>query len=222
VNRQNVLLGLIGLAVVALCAVGYFVFFGGSSSAVTDGPSANRLQITSHDRALGSPDAPIQMVEYAAPSCPVCAGFDTQIFPFVKKNYIDTGKVYYVFRVYPLRSADVAAEAMARCLPKENYFSFIDMLYRNQDKWDPDGYQIPDVHAALVAMGATAGMSAQQVDTCIDNTAQQTQIAAIGQDAQTKYGISGTPSFLVNGQLRVGMSTEDDWKAYLDGLLAKK
>jgi protein-disulfide isomerase len=222
VNRQTTLVGLIVLAAAALGAVGYFVFYGSSSSAIADGHDANRLQITSRDRALGSPDAPIQMVEYAAPSCPVCAGFDTQIFPFVKKAYIDTGKVYYVFRVYPLRSADVAAEAMARCLPKENYFSFIDMLYRNQSKWDPDGYQIPDVHAALVAMGSAAGMSAGQVDACINDTAQQNRIAAIGQDAQAKYGINGTPSFLVNGQLRVGMSTEEDWKAYLEGLLAKK
>ncbi len=133
VNRQAILVGLIVLAIMALGTVGYFVFYGGSPSTDTGGQDANRLQITSHDRAQGSPDAPIQMVEYAAPSCPVCAGFDTQIFPFVKKNYIDTGKVYYVFRVYPLRSADIAAEAMERCLPKENYFPFIDMISRNQD-----------------------------------------------------------------------------------------
>jgi len=223
VTRQQLLIGLVALAAVAIGIAAWFKFAGDTNSGtLAAGNDKFGIALTARDRAQGSPKAPILMVEYAAPSCPVCAGFDMQIFPQLKQKYIDTGKVYYVFRVFPLRAVDVAAESIARCLPSENYFSFIDMLYRNQPKWDPDGYDIPDVHAALIRMGAFAGMGAQEVDACIGNQAQATQIAQIGQDGQTKYGINATPSFIVNGELRVGPSTWADWQDYLDTLLAKK
>jgi len=223
VSRKQLLIGLVALAVVALGVAGYFFFFADSSSGTltADGGKFG-IALTSSDRAQGSPKAPILMVEYAAPTCPVCAAFDMRIFPLLKQNYIDTGKVYYVFRVFPLQAADVAAEAIARCLPAENYFPFIDMLYHNQSKWDPDGYDIPDVRGALVQMSSVAGMNAQEANSCIDNTAEQAQAAKIGQDAQTKYGINSTPSFIINGQLRVGLSTWDDWQDYLNKMLAKK
>ena len=222
-SRKQLLIGLVALAVVALGVAGYFFFFADSSSGTltADGGKFG-IALTSSDRAQGSPKAPILMVEYAAPTCPVCAAFDMRIFPLLKQNYIDTGKVYYVFRVFPLQAADVAAEAIARCLPAENYFPFIDMLYHNQSKWDPDGYDIPDVRGALVQMSSVAGMNAQEANSCIDNTAEQAQAAKIGQDAQTKYGINSTPSFIINGQLRVGLSTWDDWQDYLNKMLAKK
>jgi protein-disulfide isomerase len=171
---------------------------------------------------MGNPKAPVTVVEYAAPSCPHCAHFDTTMFPQMKKDYIDTGKIYYVFRVFPLSQVDVAAESMARCLPADNYFQFIDLLFRNQDKWDPDGYQIPDVHAALVDMGRIAGMSAEQVDSCIGNQEEQKRITDVGQNAQTTYGIQGTPTFLVNGVTAPPWESYDDVKKYLDQVLAKK
>jgi protein-disulfide isomerase len=222
VSRKQLLIGLVALAVVAVGIVAYFIFFSDSASgSLSDNADKFGITLTSRDRAQGSPKAPILMVEYAAPTCPHCAAFDMQIFPLIKQKYIDTGKVYYVFRVFPLNSVDVAAEAMARCLPAENYFSFIDQLYRNQPKWDPE-YGVADVHGGLVQMGGLAGMSPQEVDTCIANTTEQTQITKIGQDAQTKYNVNGTPSFIVNGQLRVGESTWEDWQDYLNKLLAKK
>jgi protein-disulfide isomerase len=221
-SRKQLLIGLVALALIALGVVGYYVFFADGSGTLDADAGKFGITLTARDRAQGLPKAPILMVEYAAPTCPVCAAFDMLIFPTIKQKYIDTGKVYYVFRVFPLSSVDVAAEAMARCLPKENYFPFIDMLYHNQAAWDPDGHDIPDVHGALVMMGARAGMAPQEVDTCISNTTEQAQISKIGQDAQTKYNINATPSFLVNGEMRVGTSTPEDWEAYLDKLLAKK
>jgi protein-disulfide isomerase len=222
VNRKQLLIGLVAIAVVAIGVIAYLVYSGNSSSdSLTSGGDKFGISLSARDRAQGSPNAPVLMVEYAAPTCPHCAAFDMEIFPLIKKKYIDTGKVYYVFRVFPLNSVDVAAEAMARCLSKENYFPFIDQLYRNQPKWDPE-YGVQDVHGGLVQMGAVAGMSSQEVDTCIANTQEQTEITKIGQEAQTKYNVNGTPSFIVNGQMRVGESTWADWQDYLDKLLAKK
>jgi protein-disulfide isomerase len=222
-NRRQMLVGLVVLAIVAIGVVAYFVF-GGSSDDETlaSGGTKYSITIVPDDRTQGDPKAPIQMVEYAAPSCPHCAHFDTDMFPFLKKNYIDTGKVFYIFRVFPLSQVDVAAESMARCLPADNYFQFIDQLFRNQSKWDPDGYQIPDVHAALVDMGKIAGMSADQVDSCINNADENKRATDVGQEAETKYGISGTPTFLVDGEIAPPFESTDDIKKYLDQKLAQK
>ena len=94
------------------------------------------------DRTQGSKTAPLTVLEYAAPTCPHCAHFDMDIFPQFKKDYIDTGKVFFIFRVFPLNPVDVAAEAMARCLPEDNYFQFLDLLYRNQAEMGPG--RLPD------------------------------------------------------------------------------
>lgn len=221
-KRSHILIALVALAAIAMGVIAYLALSGGSPDTIAASTERSGFTITPSDRTQGSPNAPILMVEYAAPTCPICAGFDTLVFPQIKKKYIDTGKIFYVFRVYPLGSVDIAAEAMARCLPAKNYFPFIDMLFRNQAQWDPDGHQIPDVHGALVKMGAVAGMSAGQVDSCIGNTPEQAQISRIGQEAQNKYGVNGTPSFFVNGQMRVGLAPWEDWQGYLDEMLVKK
>jgi protein-disulfide isomerase len=223
-NRRQLLIGLVVIAVIAICVVAYMVFSGPSDSglSLTSGGPQYKVTITDEDRTLGNPKAPITMVEYAAPTCPHCAHFDMTMFPFIKQNYIDTGKVYYVFRVFPLSQVDIAAESMARCLPKENYFQFIDLLFRNQPKWDPDGYPIADVHGALVDMGKIAGMSADQVDKCINDQAAQKRAGDVGSYAQATYGINGTPTFIVNGQIAPPFESTDTIKKYLDALLAKK
>jgi protein-disulfide isomerase len=221
VNRKQLVYGFVGLAIVVLVVAAYFVFSGGSTDSADATDRANVTLVPS-DHVLGNKNAPVLMVEYAAPTCPHCAHFNEAMFPQLKATYIDTGKVYYVFRVFPLSSVDVAAESMARCLPANNYFQFIDLLFRNQPKWDPDGYQIPDVRAALVQMGRIAGMSAEQANKCIDDQAAAQRIAKVGQDANTRYGINGTPTFIVNGDIH---STFADWqelKDYVDSKLAKK
>ena len=222
-NRKQLLVGLVVVAVIAILAVAYFVFSGPSSDdTLATGGTKLDLKITSQDRTMGNPKAPLTMVEYAAPTCPHCAHFNEAMFPYLKKNYIDTGKVYYVFRVFPLSQVDVAAEAIARCLPADNYFQFIDLLFRNQPKWDPDGYDIPDPAAALVNMGRIAGMSADQVNTCMANPAEQKRVTDNGQEAMTKFGVQGTPAFFVNGEMSPPFESTDDVKKYLDQKLAQK
>lgn len=211
-DRKQLVYGLVAAAVVALAVMAYLVFFGGSGNLTVSGDKLN-VVLSPTEHTLGSPNAPVQFVEYAAPTCPHCAHWNETVFPQLKRTYIDTGKVYYVFRVFPLSSVDVAVEAMARCLPKESYFQFMDMMFRNQDKWDPDGYNIPDIHGALVNMGRIAGMSQEKVDTCISNQDELNEISAIGQHATKAYGINGTPTFIVNGDLN---RTAVTWQAVQD------
>lgn len=216
-DRKQLVYGLVGLAAIALGILAYLVVFSGPGG-VPESGSKLTIVLTPTDHTLGSPKAAIQFVEYAAPSCPHCAHWNEEVFSQLKRTYIDTGKVHYVFRVFALSSLDVAVEAMARCLPSESYFQFIDMMFRNQDKWDPDGNNIPDVHAALINMGRIAGMSAEQVDTCISNQDELKKIAAIGEHANKAYGINGTPSFIIDGELNRDAVT---WQGLQDALNAK-
>ncbi len=222
-NRRQLLIGLVVLAVIAVGGIAQFVVSGGpSEDQRASGATKFDFADTTADRTMGNPKAKVLVVEYAAPSCPHCAHFDETIFPLLKKNYIDTGKVYYVFRVFPLSQVDIGAESIARCLPADNYFAFIDLLFRNQSKWDPDGFEIPDVHGALVSMGVTAGMTADQVDACIGNQDEQKRITDVGLTAQTKYGVQGTPSFFVNGELAPPFESPEDVTKYFNQKLAQK
>jgi protein-disulfide isomerase len=221
-TRTQLLFGLVALAVVALCIAAYFVFFSGPASDAVPQEAQVSYAVTKDDRTLGSPKAPITMIEYAAPTCPICARFNNDVFPQVKQHYIETGKIFYVFRVFPLQAADIAAEAIARCMPTESYFPFIDLLYRNQPKWDPDGYQIPDVHAALLDMAKTAGMAPEKADSCINDRALTKRIEQVGLDAQSRYGVSGTPTFIINGQVRGPFVDFQDFQGFVDPMLRGK
>ncbi|MBV9692350.1 MAG: thioredoxin domain-containing protein, partial [Alphaproteobacteria bacterium] len=159
-SRNQTIIIAVAAAIILVAAVLYYVnpFGGSTADAIPDTVGSAGFTLNSDDHTLGSRKAPITMIEYAAPTCPHCARFDMTVFPFLKSNYIDTGKVFYVFRVFPLHPSDVAAEAMARCLPADNYFQFIDLLFRNQAQWDWEN-GVQDVHGGLVKMGRLAGMN---------------------------------------------------------------
>ena len=218
-TRKTILIGVVVLALIALGTALYFI----TRPAPSEVPmTATAVIVTPYDRTLGSPTAGMTLIEYAAPMCPICANFNAHAFQQLKAQYIDTGKVFYVFRVYPIGAPDYPVEAIARCLPQEQYFPFLDMMYRNQDKWDPDGHDIPDVRAAILARALIAGMPAAEANRCIDDKAEQTRITQRAQEAQTRFGVSGTPTFVVDNQVVfVGEYPWDQLKAMLDARLAK-
>ena len=223
-TRNQFLIALVGVAVVILGVAAWFVFFGsgtGSDDAVADTP-AYKFTITPYDRTMGSPNAPLTVIEYAAPSCPFCAHFFSDVFPQFKSGWIDTGKAYFVFRVLPINAVDVAAESMARCLPANRYFHFIDLLYRNQDKWDPDGHEIPDVHGALLQMGAMESMNAAKADACIKDQAQGKRTIALAQAASKQYGIDRTPTVFANGHFVNDVDTYDKFNTALTAVAASR
>jgi protein-disulfide isomerase len=217
-----VLIGVVVLALLVLGGAAWYVLGSGSGDSITGGGTPGTGTVaTAYDRTQGNPKAPITVIEYAAPMCPHCAHMNEEGIPVLKANYIDTGKVFYIFRVFPIGQADIAAESIARCLPADKYFQFIDLLYRNQAKWDPEN-GITDVHGGLVAMGRIAGLSGEQVDQCIANKDVQKHTMDVAQDASTRYGVSGTPTFVINGEVQTPGAPWPDIKAKLDSLLAKK
>jgi protein-disulfide isomerase len=215
-SRNQILLAVVVAALLAAAAAAWYDLRPPSGVPPTPGFVAS-----STDHALGNPKAPIVAIEYAAPQCPFCAEFNAKGMPHLKAGYIDTGKVFYIFRMFPIGPADVPAESIARCLPADKYFPFIDLLYRNQAKWDPEN-GVEDVHGALVAMARIAGLDAQKVDACIADKDVQKQIIAVAQDAQSRFGINGTPTFVLNGEVQSPGAPWEEIKAKLDSLLAKR
>ena len=209
---------LVSIAAAALLAV---LLLGGSGYLLLARVHAAEAATAPADHALGSPGAPVTVIEYGAPSCPVCARFAAQVMPLLKKNYIDTGKVFFIFRVYPLRAADGAAEKMARCLPPAKYFSFLGLLFRDQRLWDEEFGADP--HKGLLRMGHLVGLSQARIDQCIGDTAQDADINRIAAEGDAKYNITGTPTFVVGGVGQPSGSLEwDEMKALIDKALVRK
>jgi protein-disulfide isomerase len=221
----------LGLLVLAGAGIAAWIFLGQSGdSGLATASSGPGYTLTADDRSMGDPKAKVVLIEYAAPSCPVCAHFNSDTFPQFKTNYIDTGKVYYVFRVFPLRADDGAAEKLARCLPEDKYFPFIDLLFRNQPKWDVEyAQQNPalgtpqGVHDGLVLVSRIAGMSADQADKCMNDTSLDKTINQVAQDGEQKYNIAGTPTLVVNGVAQPsGFIPYETLQRTVDAALAKK
>jgi len=206
--------------VIALVAGGAWYFLGNS------GEAASRVAgdtITAHDMTMGNPKAKVVFIEYAAPMCPHCAHFNNDIMPEIKKSYIDTGKVFYVFRVYPIGAPDGVAEKLARCMAKAKYFPFMDQLFRSQQEWDPE-FGVQDVRGALLRQARIAGMSEGQFDTCVADTKEDAVINQVASDGQAKYNITGTPTIVINGvNASPGMVPGlEQMKTFLDNALAGK
>src|SRR5215469_235038 len=167
------------------------------------------------DHTFGNPKASVTVIEYASPTCPVCANFMMNLYPKLKSDYIDKGRILYVYRTFLRNPDDASAEKLARCLPKEKYMAFTDLLFRSQQKWDYEyGVPSPDgVHAALLELVGTMGMSQTDADRCIADTKDEDAISKVGEDGVAKYNIPGTPTFVINGKPQTGF---EDFFSRLD------
>jgi protein-disulfide isomerase len=222
---RKAIIAIVLVVVLAAIGIGYYVLSNQGADAGTDGSAKNvGFTLVPADRTMGNPKAPVTLIEYGAPTCNICAYFNANEFPQLKREYIDTGKVFYVFRVFPLRPMDGDVEKMARCLPEDKYFPFIDLLWRNQPKWDAAEYPgIADPHAALIQEARVAGMSAEQAEQCIASKAEDERINKVSAEAEQKYNLSGTPMFVIDGVPQPsGALPYADLAKLLDAELAKK
>ena len=173
--------------------------------------------VTDQDRVMGRPNAPVVLTEYASPSCPVCARFNAEILPQLKRDYIDTGKVRYVVRIFPLRPEDGLAERLARCAPADRYFAILDTIFRNQPLWDPEN-GVTGSRQGLLRVAALAGVSQPEAERCMDDTTRDGAMNQVAQEAVDKYRVNGTPTLLVNGAPQpAGIIPYDRLKVLLDG-----
>src|SRR6478736_1103405 len=160
------------------------------------------------DMALGPANAPVTIPEYASMTCPHCAAFTEKVFPKIKSEYIDTNKIRFVFREFPLDIKAAAGSMLARCIAKDDagkYFAVIDLLFRQQEGW-----VMKNTTEALVRIGKQAGLSQQQVEDCLKDQALLDKIAADQKFAAEVLKVNSTPTFFINGEMVKGETSFEE------------
>ncbi len=157
------------------------------------------------DMALGDPRAPIVIVEYGSMNCPNCQRFHALAYPTLKSKYIDTGKVYFVFRDYPLDVPSFRAIMEAHCAGPEKFFPIVDTLYDRQREWlTRDGSLAP-----LQKVLEPFGIGPNEFTACLNNKDVFEGVAGAARRGAQEFGIEGTPTFFINGFRIVGAISLD-------------
>jgi protein-disulfide isomerase len=166
------------------------------------------------DRSLGKDDAPVTIVEYASMTCPHCAHFHETTYPELKKRYIDTGKVRFIFREFPLDPLAAGAAMLARCADKDKFFPLIETLFQLQGQWAVEKPLPP-----LLAIAKQAGFSEQSFNACLSDQKTLDAMQAEQKRATDKFGVNSTPTLFVNGQMQKGGVSIEDLAKIIDPLL---
>jgi protein-disulfide isomerase len=170
------------------------------------------------DIAIGSPKAPVTITEYASMSCPHCAAWGENVFPMLRSRYIDTGKVRFVFREFPLDLKAAGASLLARCIAKgdaDKYLAVVETMYKQFDSL------IARTTQTLILIGKLNGMSEEEVKACATD---QTMLGNLNSDrlyALTTLKVDSTPTFFVNGQVLKGAMSFEELEAIIKPLLKR-
>jgi protein-disulfide isomerase len=157
------------------------------------------------DRVLGKEDAPVTVVEYASMTCPHCSHFHETTYPEMKKKYIDTGKVRFIFREFPLDPLAAAASMLARCAGGDKYFPLIETFFAQQKDWVLQKPLQP-----MFAIAKQAGFTQQSFDECLANQQMLNGIEESRTRAASKFNVTSTPTFFINGKIFRGTLTPEE------------
>jgi protein-disulfide isomerase len=164
------------------------------------------------EMAMGPDDAKVTVIEYASATCPHCADFYNDTFGALKTEYIDTGKIRFVFREFPHNDGALAAFMLARCAPKEKYFALVDIFFATQPQWT----QSP--RDGLLNIAKQAGFSEEAFNKCLGDEALAKGIREIRSTAEG-FGVTGIPTFFINGEMIGGEQKIEDLRKIIDPLL---
>ncbi len=163
------------------------------------------------EKTLGKPGAPITVVEYASLGCPLCRGFHKVTFPRFKREYIDTGKVYYVFREFPIGKSSSAAAVAARCAPSNSYFRIINKFMNTSGQWNARNPNLDLIYKVV----QETGLSRSAFDTCMANQNIKDGVITVKQRGRA-FGVKGTPTFFIGGKRVRGALTFSDMEKLID------
>jgi protein-disulfide isomerase len=169
------------------------------------------------EMVLGSPDAPVEIVEYASMTCPHCATFHVDVLPKLKAEYIDTGKVRLVLREVYFDRFGLWATMVARCGGEARYFGIVDEIFRTQRDWSRAGDDAA-VAAALRRIGKLANLTDEEINACMSDQAFANALVQAYQENAKRDGIESTPTFLINGE-KTGNKPWEALKAQIDAVL---
>jgi protein-disulfide isomerase len=159
----------------------------------------------------------VTITEFASMTCPHCAAFNDNVFPKIKSEYIDSGKIRYVFREFPLDIKAAAGSMLARCIAKDDaakYFAVVDLLFKQQSDW-----VMKNTTETLTRIGKQAGLSQQAVEACLKDQALLDKIAADQKYASEVLKVNSTPTFFINGEMIKGESSFEEFDKRIKSLL---
>ena len=170
------------------------------------------------EKVMGRDDAPVTMIEYSSLACPHCAAFHRDVLPKIKETYIGPGKVRLVYRDFPLGGLALVAAMVARCGGRQKYFGFIEVLYRSQAQWS----RSDDPRRELARVARFGGISQKDFEACLVNEPLMADIRERAADAQQKFGIDSTPTFIIEGEKVLGARSFEDFRDVIEKALEKK
>lgn len=213
-NRRNLLAGAAALPLsTTLVAMGPHLAWAQDAAPGPVDPKALMEAPTEGEMELGNKDAKVTVIEYASSSCPHCADFYKNVFPQISKDYIEPGKIRFIFREFPHNDAGMGGFMVARCAPKEKYFPIVDVLFKTQEQW------LPNPLEGLKNIALQAGFTQEQFTKCLQNQDVAKGIWEVRQKAEG-FGVTGIPTFFINGERYEGEYTVEAFKKKLDELLA--
>jgi protein-disulfide isomerase len=146
------------------------------------------------ERSMGDTRAPVVLIEYASPTCQNTAEFNSVYWPSIKTDFVDTGKVRFIFREFPLDNLALRAFMILRCVPEEKYFAVLDRILSEQKAW-----RGKDALRELARIMETVGISEEKVRTCASDTAVARAIFETQRANMDQFGFNATPTFFVSG-----------------------
>ena len=147
-------------------------------------------------KSLGEETAPIKMIEFASLTCGHCARFHNEVFPLLKKEYIDNGKIYFTYNDFPLDKFALKASVIARCSGNEKYFSFLKVLYKKQSDWTSS----QDPFKSLLKIAKLGGLKNDEIKVCVGNKSIEDGILKKRLNSTKKFDITATPTIYLNGK----------------------
>jgi protein-disulfide isomerase len=169
------------------------------------------------DMALGPANAAVTITEYASMTCPHCAAFNADVFPKIKSEYIDTGKIRYVFREFPLDIKAAAGSVLSRCIAKDDankYFAVTDLLFKTQADW-----VMKNTTESLIRIGKQAGLTQEQIEACLRDQSLLDKLAADQKYAAEVLKVDSTPTFFINGEKIKGETSIEEFEKRINPLL---
>ena len=177
------------------------------------------LKIQENDFYIGEPEAPVTIIEYASMSCSHCADFHNETLDDLKSEYIDTGKVKFVFRDFPFNYPALAGSMILSCVPEDVRYDYMNALYKLQKNWVMRDHS--KTRSELYKIMQSGGMQQDEFDACLSDINLENDILEGVMNAQREFNINRTPSFIVNGIVYSGNKNIKEFRQIIDKILSQ-
>lgn len=214
ITRRKFIAATAALSAIAGLPLGRSFAFIGDALAQSPSPADLAQAGPLGDVVMGKADAPVTIIEYASMTCSHCATFHNTVYPEMKKKYIDTGKVKYILREFPLDPLAAAGFMLARCAGKDKYHAMVEMLFNKQKEW-----VVQNPIPPLLALAQQAGFTKDSFESCLKDQKTLEAIESVRTHGAEKLGVNSTPTFFINGKLFRGTMTMAELDKQIEPLL---